>query len=146
METNEINTALTLEEVKAHLSGRNPNDVEPLYVEFDPPIPIDRAPRWRNAYNLSKLIDSDPEGCGKTWFAYYRPKTCEIGHIECGVCGTKFAARKENRYTARECKGALALFAEIKIYDAYDCPACGCEIITQERMIKIDDAEEPEDE
>ncbi len=60
---------LTLDEIHAHLSKRHPNDIEPLYVMFEPPIPLDYAPRWRDAGNLSLLMQNGEE-YGKTWLAY----------------------------------------------------------------------------
>lgn len=65
---------LTLDELKAHLSKRHPHEIEPLYVMFEPEIPIDYATRWRNAYNLSQLVTSRAEEYGKSWIAYrYKP-------------------------------------------------------------------------
>lgn len=61
---------LTLDELKAHLSKRHPHEIEPLYVMFEPEIPIDYATRWRNAYNLSQLVASHAEEYGKSWVAY----------------------------------------------------------------------------
>jgi len=65
---------MTLDEVKEHISIRHPHEIEPLYVTFDPPIPLDFAPRWRDAYSLSQLVASSAESYGKTWWAYrYAP-------------------------------------------------------------------------
>lgn len=68
----EENEPLTLDELKQHLSCRHPHEIEPLYVIFNPPIPIDYAPRWRGAYNLSQLVASSAKDYGKTWLAYRR--------------------------------------------------------------------------
>lgn len=60
--------------------------------------------------------------------------------LECRVCGNKFAPDKEQVYTARECisrggiNGALAGMKEPEVYDCYDCPVCGCQIVVQERL------------
>lgn len=71
----EKNEPLTLEELKNHLSVRHPHDIEPLYVVFNPPIPLDYAPRWLGAYNLSQLIASNADNYGKTLLAYrHKPK------------------------------------------------------------------------
>lgn len=61
---------LTLEEVKEHIKKGHPNDIKPLYVDFKPTIPIDYTSRWRDAYNLSRLIAGRGDEYGKTWIAY----------------------------------------------------------------------------
>ena len=79
--------------------------------------------------------------------------------LKCKICGTEFPAIEERHYIARDnsCTGAVVVFSkdEEKIYDAYDCPMCGSQIIAQERkrileperICNFDDAEtEGEDE
>lgn len=61
---------LTLDELKRHLSKRHPNEIEPLYVVFYPPVPVDFAPRWRDAYNLSMLIAQNAVNYGRLWNVY----------------------------------------------------------------------------
>ena len=69
---------LTLEEVKEHITKGHPNDIKPLYVDFKPTIPIDYASRWRDTYNLSRLIEGRGDEYGKTWIAYRsKPKRSE---------------------------------------------------------------------
>ena len=70
---------LTLEEVKEHITKGHPNDIKPLYVDFKPTIPIDYTSRWRDAYNLSRLIAGRGDEYGKTWIAY-RSKPKEDDH------------------------------------------------------------------
>ena len=57
--------------------------------------------------------------------------------LECKVCGAEFPAIKERHYIARDNSrtGAVAVISkdEEKIYDSYDCPMCGSQIIVQER-------------
>lgn len=57
--------------------------------------------------------------------------------LECKVCGTKFKALAEKHYIAKDNArtGAIVVLSndEEKIYDAYDCPICGSQIIAQER-------------
>ena len=57
--------------------------------------------------------------------------------LKCKICGTEFPAIKERQYIARDNNktGAVVVFSkdEEKIYDAYDCPLCGSQIIAQER-------------
>lgn len=52
--------------------------IDALYVDFKPTIPIDYASRWRDAYNLSRLIAGRGDEYGKTWIAYRsKPKRSE---------------------------------------------------------------------
>ena len=57
--------------------------------------------------------------------------------LKCKICGTEFPAIKERHYIVRDNSrtGAVAVISkdEEKIYDAYDCPMCGSQIIAQER-------------
>lgn len=72
--------------------------------------------------------------------------------LKCKICGTEFPAIKERHYIARENKRTGAVVAlskdEEKIYDAYDCPMCGSQIIVQERKrnFEPDDNGRMEDE
>ena len=57
--------------------------------------------------------------------------------LKCKICGTEFPASKERHYIARDNTktGAVVAFSkdEENIYDAYDCPMCGSQVIAQER-------------
>ena len=57
--------------------------------------------------------------------------------LKCKVCGTEFPAIEERHYIARDNSRTGAVVAiskdEEKIYDSYDCPMCGSQIIAQER-------------
>ena len=58
--------------------------------------------------------------------------------LECKICGTKFNAIIERHYIARDNgKTGLAVAfgstAEECLYDAFDCPMCGCQVIAKER-------------
>jgi transcription elongation factor Elf1 len=48
------------------------------------------------------------------------------GKVTCKICGTKFPAISEKRYTARRMNGLAALGGN-SYYDAFDCPFCGCQ-------------------
>lgn len=61
---------LTLDELREYVSAEEPNDTAPLYVVFNPEIPLDYAPRWRDVYNLSSLLEVNADGYGKEWTAY----------------------------------------------------------------------------
>lgn len=55
----------------------------------------------------------------------------------CGVCGAEFSLRREDHYIVRdEGTTGLALVVggpEETLYDAFDCPLCGCQNVMQER-------------
>lgn len=57
--------------------------------------------------------------------------------LKCGVCGTLFRPSLQTHYVARnaETTGVSTIMAkqEATLYDAYDCPECGCQYIVQER-------------
>lgn len=58
--------------------------------------------------------------------------------LECKVCGCKFNAIIERHYIARDNgkSGLATAFGsnpEEKLYDAFDCPSCGSQVVTQER-------------
>lgn len=58
--------------------------------------------------------------------------------LKCKICGTEFPAIKERHYIATNNVSTLVLSPllekeERKIYDCFDCPMCGCQVIAQER-------------
>ena len=60
--------------------------------------------------------------------------------LECKICGTKFNAIIERHYIARDNgKTGLAVAfgstAEESLYDTFDCPMCGCQVIAKERKL-----------
>lgn len=78
------------------------------------------------------------------------------GMATCKVCGRDFALMAEESYIVRDNKPEKGLsqvlsgLEEPKIYDAFDCPHCGCQYIAQERkrLLEIpccDNEEEYED-
>lgn len=79
------------------------------------------------------------------------------GMATCKVCGRDFALMDEQSYIVRDNKSEKGLSQVIsgqdepKIYDAFDCPHCGCQYIAQERkrLLEIsccDNEEEHEEE
>jgi len=58
--------------------------------------------------------------------------------LKCKICGTEFPAIKERHYIARD-NGKIGLSSafgsndEEKIYDSFDCPMCGCQVVAQDR-------------
>lgn len=58
--------------------------------------------------------------------------------LECKICGCKFNAIIEKHYIARDDgkTGLAVAFCstnEETLYDAFDCPMCGSQIIAKER-------------
>jgi ssDNA-binding Zn-finger/Zn-ribbon topoisomerase 1 len=55
----------------------------------------------------------------------------------CKVCKSYYKAKKENRYEVVESKGALsAIAAPARVFEAFDCPKCGCQNIVNVRESK----------
>lgn len=58
--------------------------------------------------------------------------------LKCGVCETEFPAIRERHYVVRDRAktGIVATFSsndEPEIYDSFDCPNCGCQVIAKSR-------------
>lgn len=57
--------------------------------------------------------------------------------IKCKICGCEFVPVIDKHYIARDNdeSGMSTVFkhTEGNTYDAFDCQACGCQIIAQER-------------
>ncbi len=57
--------------------------------------------------------------------------------VTCEICGFEFDVNKENRYTAENeitCGVAeIIVSKEATLFDACDCPNCGCQHILQPR-------------
>lgn len=72
--------------------------------------------------------------------------------LKCKICGKEFEANLERHYIARDNgKSGLTVIVsndEVKLYDAFDCPSCGCQVIAQERKrnLVVEDFEEDEEE
>lgn len=58
--------------------------------------------------------------------------------IKCKVCGCEFNPIVEKHYISRD-EGNTGVFnalvskPEEKLYDTFDCPECGCQVVAQER-------------
>lgn len=56
---------------------------------------------------------------------------------KCKICNNEFKLKKEERYTAMDnAKTGIAVLGnhtEENIYDAFDCPVCGCQNIVNTR-------------
>lgn len=57
--------------------------------------------------------------------------------IKCKICGCEFNPIIEKHYVSRDTSrtGVVTAFSndEEKLYDTFDCPECGCQVIAQER-------------
>lgn len=64
-------------------------------------------------------------------------ETKVAGMTTCKICGRDFPLIAERRYTARDnAKSGIAITlagTEETLYDAIDCPHCGCQNVLQER-------------
>ena len=65
---------------------------------------------------------------------------------KCDVCGKEFDLKVEDKYVARDDRksGMAAALSgkEETLYDAFDCPFCGCQNVIQERKrVYVDEAE-----
>lgn len=58
--------------------------------------------------------------------------------IKCKICGCEFNPIADKHYVSRD-NGKVGIVAafqanlEDKLYDTFDCPECGCQVIAQER-------------
>lgn len=63
--------------------------------------------------------------------------------IECEVCGCKFEPIACNHYIARQNgeRGLTTVISsqEVQLYDAFNCPQCGCQVVIKERKRNVDD-------
>lgn len=63
--------------------------------------------------------------------------------LKCKICGTEFPSIKEQHYVGIIDASGFALAPilekgkeERKVYDCFDCPMCGCQVVAQERKRK----------
>lgn len=71
--------------------------------------------------------------------------------MKCEICGTQFTPRLHGHYISRDDiqSGFVQVVSnkEETIYDTFDCPTCGCQIIAQPRRRRFVEAvEETENE
>lgn len=74
----------------------------------------------------------------------------KVTTIKCDVCGCEFVPVAEKHYIARDCcKTGIAVTLvnnEEKLYDAFDCQLCGCQVIAKERKRSYIPCNELDDE
>ena len=57
---------------------------------------------------------------------------------KCGVCGYRFAPKKEEVYTAEEPRTMLETLTTAPTrFSAIDCPRCGCQIMLTIRAARV---------
>lgn len=56
--------------------------------------------------------------------------------MKCEVCKKEFELKKENKYIVQNVS-VSGLFNR-NYYDAFDCPHCGCQNITNVRYLEVD--------
>ena len=73
--------------------------------------------------------------------------------IKCKFCGCEFTPVIDKHYITRDNgeSGISTAFKHVEgnLYDTFDCPACGCQIVAQERkrtFIDVCFAEEVDDD
>lgn len=71
------------------------------------------------------------------------PGMDKLKKIRCTICGKEFVPNKEEKYCAKEnrIQGGLSAALsgspeESRLYDCFDCPVCGCQIVAKERLRK----------
>ena len=52
---------------------------------------------------------------------------------KCSVCGNGIKLKKEKVYIAKECNSLV----NSTIYNAIDCPFCGCQTILKKRLYEV---------
>lgn len=55
--------------------------------------------------------------------------------MKCKVCGADVDLEKENRYAAKETN---ILTGHELLWDCFDCPKCGCQVIASKRLEKVE--------
>lgn len=76
-------------------------------------------------------------------------RTIKLKLAICEVCGAEFQLKRRYHYIAKDAETtgfvALAGGPEVAIYDAFDCPCCGCQNIVQERKRQYKSTKEMEE-
>jgi len=61
--------------------------------------------------------------------------------IKCKVCGKRFVLKHENKYLITK-RGLSILAIGDTVYECYDCPKCGCQIVANIREVGSVEVEE----
>lgn len=77
----------------------------------------------------------------------HRNEKARAGWDICNVCGIEFPLVRDAHYVAREVTltgiSTIAGGKEPQLYDAFDCPHCGCQNIMGRRFRFADDDDRP---
>ncbi len=61
--------------------------------------------------------------------------------LRCKICGNELKPKINHHYVSRDAgkSGVITTLTKTEelIYDTFDCPVCGCQIIAQERKREI---------
>lgn len=57
-----------------------------------------------------------------------------VKKVKCNVCNHKFLVDKEKITQVIETSGNTALLKTVRVYDAMDCPKCGCQKVLWPRF------------
>lgn len=57
-----------------------------------------------------------------------------VKKVKCNVCNHKFLVDKEKITQFVETSGLTTILKEVKVYDAMDCPKCGCQKVLWPRF------------
>ena len=56
---------------------------------------------------------------------------------KCNVCNNGFYVLKNKLYSVQENKGITGVISGADVFDAMDCPVCGCQNVIWKRLPKI---------
>ena len=69
------------------------------------------------------------------------PQMKEHKKLTCKVCGEEFYPKDEDRYVTAENKTSGGLAGALngttegpELYDSFDCPFCGCQVVAKRRL------------
>lgn len=74
--------------------------------------------------------------------------------LKCKICGKEFEANIVGHYVSRDCEKTGIVEAlsgnEARLFDTFDCPHCGCQVVVQERKreyyeLEVDASETEDD-
>lgn len=58
--------------------------------------------------------------------------------MKCKICNKEFELLKENRYMVTNKNLKEITFGLSSVFDAFDCPYCGCQNIVSDRYVNVD--------
>lgn len=71
-------------------------------------------------------------------FKKEKEKYAEANIVICDVCGRGTMPTKETIYIAEEPRGAMEMLTQPqKLFNAMDCPCCGCQIVLNRRFPRV---------